>query len=111
MKGASMLNDMAYHLIVSILEIFMWDGELVGEENLQDGPAVFVANHMGAVGPVGICSSLPMRLYPWVLGATVDMIKGPEEVRKDFVEKNIHFKFPLSETITIGICKILSPLL
>ncbi len=27
-----MLNDLVYHLIVSILEIFMWDGELIGGE-------------------------------------------------------------------------------
>jgi len=106
-----MLNDLVYHLIVSILEIFMWDGELIGGENLQDGPAVIVANHMGAVGPVGICSSLPMRLYPWVLGATVDMVKGPEEVRKDFVEKILRIRPPLSEAVAKGICKISSPLL
>lgn len=106
-----MLNDMAYHLIVSILEIFMWDGELVGRENLQDGPAVIVANHMGSIGPVGICSSLPMRLYPWVLGTTVDQIKGPENVRTDFVEKVLKIKPPLSEAVAKGICKISSPLL
>jgi len=106
-----MLNDMAYHLIVSILEIFMWDGELVGAENLQDGPAVIVANHMGSIGPVGICSSLPMRLYPWVLGTTVDKVEGPENVRKDFVEKIFKIKPPLSAAIAKGICKISSPLL
>ncbi len=106
-----MLNDLVYHLIVSILEIFMWDGELIGGENLKDGPAVIVANHMGAVGPVGICSSLPMRLYPWVLGATVDIVKGPEEVRKDFVEKILRIRPPLSEAVAKGICKISSPLL
>jgi uncharacterized membrane protein YraQ (UPF0718 family) len=61
-----MLSDMAYHLIISTLEIFMWDGELIGREYLQNGAGVIVANHMGAIGPVGICSSLPMRLYPWV---------------------------------------------
>jgi hypothetical protein len=106
-----MLNDMAYHLIVSVLEVFMWDGELIGKENLQDGPGVIVANHMGAVGPVGICSSLPMRLYPWVLGSTVDKVKGPENVRKDFVEKILHIQPPLSETIAEGICRISTPLL
>jgi hypothetical protein len=111
MIGGPMLNDMAYHLIVSVLEIFMWDGELIGKENLQGGPAVIVANHMGAVGPVGICSSLPMRLYPWVLGATVDKVKGPEMVRNDFVEKILHIQPPLSEAIAEGICKISTPLL
>ena len=106
-----MLNDMAYHLIVSVLEAFMWDGELIGKENLLDGPGVIVANHMGAVGPVGICASLPMRLYPWVMGATVDKVKGPENVRKDFVEKILHIQPPLSESIAQGICKISTPLL
>lgn len=89
----------------------MWDGELVGEGNLQVGPGVIVANHMGAIGPVGICSSLPMRLYPWVLGATVDKVEGPENVRKDFVEKIFKIKPPLSLTIAKGICKISTPLL
>jgi len=106
-----MLDDRAYHLIISILEAFMWDGELVGGENLQTGPAVIVANHMGSIGPVGICSSLPMRLYPWVLGATVDPIDGPENVRKDFVEKILHLEPPLSEMVAKGICKISTPLL
>ncbi len=106
-----MLNDMFYHLIVSILEVFMWDGELIGKKFLQAGPGVIVANHMGAVGPVGLCASLPMRLYPWVLGTTVDRVKGPENVRKDFVEKILHIQPPLSEPIAEGICKISTPLL
>src|SRR5512136_989653 len=106
-----MLNDWAYHLIVSTLEIFMWDGELEGEENLEQGPGIIVANHMGAIGPVGICSSLPMRLYPWVEGATVDKVKGPENVREDFVEKVLHIGPPLSITIAEGICKISIPLI
>jgi len=89
----------------------MWDGEIVGGEHLQDGPAVIVANHMGSIGPVGICSSLPMRLYPWVLGATVDPVKGPENVRKDFVEKVLHLEPPFSEIVAEAICKISTPLL
>ena len=106
-----MLSDWAYHLIVSILEAFMWDGELVGGENLRGGPAVIVANHMGSIGPVGICSSLPMRVYPWVLGATVDPVMGPENVRKDFVEKVLHLEPPDSEIVAKFICKVSIPLL
>jgi hypothetical protein len=106
-----MLNDLAYHLIASILDIFMWDGELMGEENLGEGPAVIVANHMGSIGPVGICCSLPMRLYPWVLGVTVDKDLAPDRVRKDFVEGTLKLKPPISGWIAKGICKISSPLL
>ncbi len=106
-----MLGDRAYHLIISILEAFMWDGELIGDENLQEGPAVIVANHMGSIGPIGICSALPMRLYPWVLGATVDPVMGPENVRRDFVEKVLGFKPPISEYIAKFLCNISTPLL
>ena len=64
-----MWNDLTYHLIISILEAFMWDGELIGGEKLQEGPDVIVANHMGAIGPVGICASIPMRqpFFPVVI--------------------------------------------
>ncbi len=106
-----MLNDRAYHLIVSLLEAFMWDGELVGEDHLQAGPGVIVANHMGSIGPVGICSALPMRLYPWVLGSTVDPVMAPENVRKDFVEKILHLDPMISPIVARGICKISIPLL
>jgi hypothetical protein len=106
-----MLNDMGYHLIVSILETFMWDGELVGGENLGEGPGVMVANHMGAIGPIGICASLPMRLYPWVLGDTVDKVKGPETVSKDFVEKILKLRPPMSLKVARALCKISIPLL
>jgi hypothetical protein len=106
-----MLSDWAYHLIVSFLEAFMWDGALIGGENLCVGPGVIVANHMGSIGPVGICSALPVRLYPWVLGATVDPVKGPENVQKDFVEKILHLEPPESEALARAICKISTPLL
>jgi hypothetical protein len=106
-----MLSDMAYHLIVSLLEAFMWDGELAGAENLQDGPGVIVTNHMGAIGPVGICCSLPMRVYPWVLGETVDPIAGPERVRTEFVEKTLRIPPPLSGKIAKSLCKLSTPLL
>jgi hypothetical protein len=106
-----MLDDRAYHLIISILEAFMWDGELVGGEHLLEGPGVIVANHMGSIGPVAICSALPMRLYPWVLGSTVDPVLAPENVCTDFVEKILHLEPPLSQTVARGICKISVPLL
>jgi hypothetical protein len=41
----------------------------------------------------------------------VDKVEGPENVRKDFVEKIFKLKPPLSEAIAKGICKISTPLL
>ena len=60
-----MLSDWAYHLIVSFLEAFMWDGELVGSANLCVGPGVIVAAHSvvtGKIPPHAIVKGDPARV-------------------------------------------------
>jgi 1-acyl-sn-glycerol-3-phosphate acyltransferase len=52
------------HFLMRVLKLFLWNGELVGEENLpRSGPAVFIANHLEAVGPIAAYCSIPFRLY------------------------------------------------
>jgi hypothetical protein len=105
------MNDTAYLLVRRILGAFLWDGELVGEENLQKGPAVVVANHLGAKGPIGVFCSMPMRLYPWIQMETLDKELAPNYIRLDFVEKELHLKPPLSIQVAKAIGKISVPLL
>ena len=46
------MKDSLYQFIVSVLDLALWGGELVGEENLpRHGPAVFIANHLDATFP------------------------------------------------------------
>lgn len=107
-----MMNDTVYRLVVSLMDLFLWGGELVGEENLpEEGPAVFVANHMGSRGPIGVFCSLPMRLYPWTKLETIDKDLAPRQVRMDLVERDMKIGPPLSEWIARAICMISVPFL
>jgi hypothetical protein len=106
------MNDRAYRLIASLLDAFLWGGELVGVENLpHSGPVVFVANHLGALGPVAVIASLPVRVYPWVIADMLDREKAPNYIQQDFVEPQIHLQPPLSMWLAKQISKISVPLL
>jgi hypothetical protein len=104
------MNDTVYFLITGILDAFLWDGELLGEERLQEGPGILVSNHLGAIGPIGICCSMPVRLYPWIRMETVDEDLAPDYLRLDFVEKELKLKPPLSMWIAKAISKITIPI-
>lgn len=95
-----MLSDRSYHFLRGLLDAFLWGGELTGEENLPErGPAVFVANHALALGPIAIVASVPLRLYPWVVGDMLDWQKAPAYLNKDFVEPQLHIPPPLSMAV------------
>ncbi|OIO84266.1 MAG: hypothetical protein AUK02_07275 [Anaerolineae bacterium CG2_30_58_95] len=55
-----------YQFLTGALDLFLWSGELIGEENLpKEGPAVFIANHLGPTGPIAVVCSIPLQLHPW----------------------------------------------
>ncbi len=105
------MNDATYFFIIKALNLLLWDGELVGKENIREGPGVFVANHLGAKGPIGVICSMPVRLYPWIHHETIDRELAPEYVRLDFVEKELKLAPPLSVIVSKIICRISVPLL
>ena len=106
------MNDALYFMIVKMVDLNLWGGELVGEENLPEkGPAVFVANHLGSTGPIGVVCSIPVRFYTWTLSKTIDPIEAPEYLRVDFVEPELHLKPPLSLLVSKAICRISVPML
>jgi len=91
------MHDALYHFLVGALDLFLWGGELIGEENLPArGPAVFVANHLDATGPIACCCSLPMRLYPWAISDMMDRQTAAAYLNMDFTERQLHLKPPLS---------------
>lgn len=101
-----MMNDTTYRLIAWLFDAFLWGGEIVGNENLSEGPAVFVSNHLGAVGPVAVVASLPVRVYPWVISEMMDGSKAAAYLNKDFVEPQLHLAPPFSLWVAKGIAKI-----
>ena len=101
-----MMNDKTYRLIAWLFDAFLWGGEIVGDENLAEGPAVFVSNHLGAVGPVAVIASLPVRVYPWVISDMLDRDLAAAYLNQDFVEPQLHLAPPLSHWVANGISKI-----
>jgi len=105
------MKDGLYQFIVGVLDLFLWSGELNGEENLpHHGPAVFVANHLDAIGPIATACSIPVRIHPWVIADMMDKDLAPIWLQADFVERQMHFKPPVSQWIARGLCKISVPL-
>jgi 1-acyl-sn-glycerol-3-phosphate acyltransferase len=106
------MNEGMYRLTAGLLDAFLWGGELVGDENLPpSGPVVFIANHLGALGPVAVVASLPVRVYPWVIADMLDHEKAAAYLNQDFVEPQMHLRPPLSIWLAKQISKISVPLL
>jgi hypothetical protein len=105
------MNDTLYHFLVGALDLFLWSGKLVGEENLpRTGPAVFIANHLDVTGPIASLCSLPMRLHPWSVGDMMDSQKAPAYMNLDFTERQLHLKPPLSGFVSALLTRITVPL-
>ena len=99
------MADWLYDFITVGFQAFIWGGELEGEENLpEQGPAILVANHLGALGPIASAACVPRRLYPWVVAEMMDANTAPSYLRLDFVEKELHLRLPFS----LWLAKILS---
>lgn len=96
-----MAGDVLYRVLAGLLNIFIWGGDLIGDENLpRQGPAIYVSNHALALGPIAVVSSLPSRLYPWVIGDMVDWDKAASYLNKDFVEPQLHVPPPFSMSLS-----------
>jgi hypothetical protein len=106
------MKDGLYQFIVGTLDIFLWGGRLAGEENLpQKGPAVFIANHHEALGPIAVYCSLPLRLYTWSVADMVDKKMAAAYLKWDFVERTLHLKPPVSAWVAKAISNISVPFL
>jgi len=105
------MNDGMYQFIVGALDLVLWGGRLIGEENLpRRGPAVFIANHLDATGPIAAACSIPVRVQPWVIADMMDKDLAPVWLQADFVERQLHLKPPVSMWVARAICKISVPL-
>ena len=105
------MKDGLYQFIVRVLDLFLWGGELIREENLpRRGKAVFIANHLDATGPIAAACSIPLRVHPWVIAELMDKDLAPLRLQADFVERQLHFKPPVSQWLSRALCRISVPL-
>jgi hypothetical protein len=99
-------GDTLYRILGNVLRAAFWGGELTGREALPEhGPAVFVANHAGALGPIAVTVSLPFRLYPWIAGEMLDWDKAGPYLRTDFVEPELHLHGRLAVAAAQLLCQ------
>jgi 1-acyl-sn-glycerol-3-phosphate acyltransferase len=82
-------RSLVYELARFIGSPFNYD--VAGLENVQTtGPALFIANHLGALGPIEIMLSMPFRLYPWISAEMNDFSRAPQYLYDDFVHPALH---------------------
>jgi hypothetical protein len=106
------MKDGLYQFIAGVLDLFLWGGKLIGEENLpRHGPAVFIANHHEATGPIAVACSIPLRMYSWSVADMVDEEKAAAWLKWDFVERTLHLKPPVSTWVARWLSKITVPFL
>ncbi|MFZ5857704.1 MAG: lysophospholipid acyltransferase family protein [Chloroflexota bacterium] len=106
------MNENLYRLVVWGFQELVWGGDLLGADELPNrGPAVFVSNHLGALGPIAVGASVPLRLHAWTHADMLDPLLAADYLRRDFVEGQLHLMHPFSDWLARGISKLHVPLL
>ena len=96
-----MKNDVLYWFVARTLGWLAWNGELLNRENFpEEYPVIFVSNHIAALGPIAVISSLPVRVYPWVISDMMDRDKAAAYLLQDFVEPQLHISPPFGIAIS-----------
>jgi hypothetical protein len=105
-------NRALYWFMAGLLDACYWGGELIGYDNLPEkGPAVFVVNHLGPLGPIGAACSIPRRMHAWIVADMVDPHLAAEYLRWDFVERTLKLKPSTSTAVARLLSRVTVPLL
>jgi hypothetical protein len=84
-----MKNDALYKVARFLGSPFAY--KCIGLENIHDnGPAIYVANHLGSVRPIEIMLSVPVRFYPWAIAEMTDPQRAPLYLYNDFIHPALH---------------------
>jgi hypothetical protein len=82
-------GSLVYNLARLLGSPFSYD--VVGFDHIQTaGPAIFIANHLEATGPIETILSVPIRFYPWVISEMADFKRAPQYLFDDFVHPVLH---------------------
>ena len=82
-------DSLVYDLARLIGSPFSYD--VVGFENIESPPpAIYIANHLGTIGPIETILSVPVRFYPWIIAEMTDFKRAPQYLFDDFVHPVMH---------------------
>lgn len=83
-----------------IIALFMRRPAIVGVEHVDpDRPAIFVANHLGAIGPLLLSVYFPLPLVPWVAYEATDPACSAAHIQRWFIERDLKVGPPLSRIL------------
>jgi len=84
------------------------------ETPFEEGPCVFVGNHVGAIGPVDMCTKFPLyeKCHAWINNGMMEAKEVPAYVRQDYWWKPGGFFEPvLNVTVPYLAAAIVPPIL
>src|SRR4030066_369875 len=82
-------DSLVYDIARFIASPFSYD--VVGFENITTpGPALYIANHLSALGPIETILSVPIRFYPWIISEMLDFKLAPKYLFDDFIHPVLH---------------------
>ncbi|MBV6396576.1 MAG: hypothetical protein HFACDABA_02175 [Anaerolineales bacterium] len=106
------MNKTLYRFVSWGFQELFRGGDVIGQENLPaTGPAVFVANHLGALGPIAVGGSLHYFLHPWIHADILDPRRAADYLRRDFIAPQLRVPPPFDRWLARGISKLHVPLL
>ena len=60
-----------------------WRPKLVGADQLPHEPAIYIANHAAANGPIAVVLAVPVRLHPWITDRMLHHRSAPRYLYAD----------------------------
>ena len=103
-----------YKTAATLIRTFSHRMKTEWEVPFEDGPCVFVVNHVGAIGPVDMMAKFPMRdkCYPWINNGMMVAKEVPAYVRQDYWWKpGCFFEPVLTRTLPYIAAAIVPPVL
>ena len=82
--------------LFKVFRRLFFNTHLRGLGHLSREPAILVANHAGAFGPVSIITSMPLEMHPWVAHEVTDLRTAAPRIQAEFCEQELKLKPPLS---------------
>ncbi len=103
--GVTSGNGWLYRTIRTLGRPFAY--RVTGLQHVRhQGPAMYVANHLGSAGPIEVILSLPIRFFPWVAAEMTTSRRAPRYLYDDFIHPTWHLGGRLGTMVSRVVARI-----
>ena len=95
-----------FRVVKYVISLFYPKMEIIGRENLPEGPVIIVGNHSQIHGPLACELFFPEKRYTWCAGEMMDLKKVPDYAYKDFWSYKPKYLQPLFRLLSYIIAPI-----